>query len=95
LYKNSFLSIFEKNIKMEAAQLKMNFHRLIDSIENERVLSKFFGLMSKMKDSSDGKLWSRLTKDEQEELLLSDIESEDPNNLISHSDIQKKHSKWL
>jgi hypothetical protein len=80
---------------MEAAQLKINFHKLIDSIDNERVLSKYFGLMSKMKESSDGKLWSRLTKEEQEELILTDIESEDPKNLISHAEIQKKHSKWL
>jgi len=80
---------------METTQLKRNFHQLIDSIDNERILSKFFGLMSRSKDSSDGKLWSRLTKDEQEELLLSDVESEDPKNLISHTAIQKKHSKWL
>ena len=77
---------------MKIAQLKMDFHHLIDSINNERILSKFFGLMSKIKDSTDGKLWSRLTKEEQEELLQSDLESEDPKNLISHSVIQKKHS---
>jgi hypothetical protein len=80
---------------METAQLKINFHQLIDSIDNDRILAKFFGLMSRTKDSSDGQLWSRLTKEEQEELLLSDIESDDPNNLISHTTIQKKHSKWL
>jgi hypothetical protein len=51
--------------------------------------------MSRTKDSVDGQLWSRLSKEEQEELLLSDIESEDPKNLISHSTIQKKHNKWL
>jgi hypothetical protein len=80
---------------METSQLKSNFHQLIDSIDNERILSKFFGLMSKMKDSKDGKLWSRLSKEEQEELVLSEIESEDPGNLIEHSLVQKKHNKWL
>lgn len=80
---------------METTQLKNNFHHLIDSIDNERILAKFFGLMSKTKDSVDGQLWSRLTKEEQEELILSDIESEYPENLISHSIIQKKHNKWL
>lgn len=44
---------------------------------------------------NDGKLWRRLTKEEQEELLQPDLESEDPKNLISHSVIQKKQSKWL
>ena len=80
---------------METTQLKINFHQLIDSIDNERILSKFYGLMSKSKESAEGLLWSRLTKEEQEELLLSDIESEDSKNLISHSIIQKKHKKWL
>ena len=80
---------------METDQLKNNFHRLIDSIDNERILTKFFGLMSRTKDSVDGQLWSRLSKEDQEELLLSDIESDDTKNLISHSTIQKKHNKWL
>ena len=80
---------------METTQLKDNFHQLIDSIDNDRILAKFFGLMSKTKDSVDGQLWSRLSKEEQEELILSDIESEDPKNLISHTIIQKKHNKWL
>jgi hypothetical protein len=80
---------------METTQLKTDFHRLIDSFNNERILAKFYGLMSKSKESSDGLLWSRLNPDEQEELLLSDIESENPDNLISFTEIQKKHQKWL
>jgi hypothetical protein len=51
--------------------------------------------MSKSRESSGGQLWSRLTIEEQEELLLSEIESDNPDNLIAHSEIQKKHSKWL
>ena len=61
----------------------------------KRKAAKFFGLMSRTKDSVDGQLWSRLSKEEQEELLLSDLESENPKNLISHTIIQKKHNKWL
>ena len=80
---------------MKITKLKNNFHHLIDSIDNDLILAKFFGLMSKSKDSVDGKLWSRLTQEEQDELLLSDIESDNPKNLIPHSSIQKKHSKWL
>ena len=55
---------------METSQLKNNFHQLIESIDNDRILDKFFGLMSRTKDSVDGQLWSRLSKEEQEELLL-------------------------
>jgi hypothetical protein len=80
---------------METDQIRMNFHQLIDSIDNARILSKFYGLMTKSNQSASGQLWSRLTKEEQEELLLSDLESENTNNLISHSVIQEKHRKWL
>ncbi|MDQ3021167.1 MAG: hypothetical protein M3R36_11450 [Bacteroidota bacterium] len=44
-----------------------------------------------MKRFNDGNLWSQLTKEEQDELILSDIESEDENNLISHSEVLKKN----
>lgn len=80
---------------METTQLKVNFHQLIDRIDNESILAKFYSLMLKSNDLSAGQLWSRLTKEEQEELLQSDIEADDPHNLISHSVIQKKHEKWL
>lgn len=80
---------------METTQLKNNFHQLIDSIDNERILAKFFELMSKSKDAVEGQLWSRLSEEEQAELLLSDLESKDSVNLVSHQIMQKKHSKWL
>lgn len=80
---------------METKQIKLNFHLLIDEINNDRILTKFYGLMLKSNQSSNGSLWSRLTKEEQEELLLSDLESKDEDNLIPHSEIQKKHKKWL
>lgn len=80
---------------METEQIKSNFHRLIDKIDNERILTKFYELMLKSNQSTNGSLWSRLTEEEQEELLLSDFESKDEDNLIPHAEIQKKHKKWL
>jgi len=80
---------------METSQLKINFHQLIDNIDNEQILTKFYSLMVRMNSSTPGQLWNRLTQEEQEELLQSDIESDDPQNLIPHSMIQKKHQKWL
>lgn len=80
---------------METEQIKSNFHRLIDKIDNDRILTKFYELMLKSNQSTNGSLWSRLTEEEQEELLLSDFESKDEDNLIPHAEIQKKHKKWL
>jgi len=80
---------------MSTIELKKNIHSLVDSIENENLLMKFYDLMSKMKDVTNGLLWSRLSKEEQEELLLSEKESEDPENLLSYNEMKNKHSKWL
>ena len=80
---------------MNTIELKNNFHQLIDSINNDKILYKFFAIMARANDKSDGKLWGRLTKEEQEELIRADIESNEISNLISHTEIQKKHRKWL
>jgi hypothetical protein len=80
---------------MNTIELKNNLHQLIDSIGNENVLAKFYSIMVKIKEHPEGKLWSRLTDAEQEELILADLESKDPNNLISKAEIEKKHKKWL
>jgi len=76
---------------MNTIELKNNLHQLIDSIGNENVLAKFYSIMVKIKEHPEGKLWSRLTDAEQEELILADLESKDPNNLISKAEIEKKH----
>jgi len=80
---------------MNTFDLKSNFHHLIDSISNDNILLKFYSIMSRVSQEKDGKLWTRLTAEEQEELIQADIESKDPSNLISHSEIQKKHKRWL
>jgi len=52
-------------------------------------------LLLKAKDSKNNQLWSRLTKEEQEELINIEKESHNAENLIKHSDVSKKHNKWL
>ena len=80
---------------MNTIELKNNFHQLIDSINNDNILSKFYVIMAKMKERTDEKLWARLSVEEQEELIRADIDSNDPANLIPQTEIQKKHRKWL
>ena len=80
---------------MTALELKSNFHHLIDSIENENLLQQFYELMLQKRASRDGKLWNKLSKEEIKELLLSNEECENPDNLVPHEDIKKKYTKWL
>ncbi len=80
---------------MTTVELKNNFHRLIDSIDNESLLMKFYDLLLRKKDLRDGKLFSYLTKEEQEELFLAEEESENSYNVVSNEEQKKKHKKWL
>jgi len=81
--------------EMTTIELKSNFHKLIDNIKNDNVLSKFYDILSRVKDSNEGMLWDRLRPDDKEELLLIEKESHHQDNLKSHSEMIKKHKKWL
>jgi hypothetical protein len=80
---------------MNTPELKKNFHNLIDHIDNESILISFYELMKKKATSADGKLWGRLTREDQESLLLTLEESEQSYNVIDHEEMKKKHGKWL
>ena len=80
---------------MTAIELKNNFHHLIDSIDNENLLKEFYELMLRKRTSKDGRLWAMLSKDEIEELLAANEESENSENLIPHEEMKKRYSKWL
>lgn len=74
---------------------KEDFHKLIDSIENEQVLKSYYELIQKLNNSETGMPWESLTQVEKEELLISAEESKDHDNWISHSAVKNQHSKWL
>ncbi|MCF6212580.1 MAG: hypothetical protein L3J45_00990 [Flavobacteriaceae bacterium] len=80
---------------MNTIELKQNFHLLIDSIENEKLLINFYNLIKKRSSTKEGQLWNKLTNQEQEELLLSLEESKNIENLVSHNEMKKKYEKWL
>lgn len=74
---------------------KEDFHKLIDKIEDEAVLKGYFNLIQRLNNNQTGELWNTLSTEEKDELLLSYEESSNPNNLISHDDVKKQHTKWL
>ena len=80
---------------MNTLELKKNFHLLIDSIENENLLADFYNLIKKRTLDKEGQMWNQLTYKEQEELLSTLEESENPDYLISNEEMKKKHTKWL
>jgi len=80
---------------MNTIELKNDFHNLIDKIENENLLIKFYELIQKKMSSKNGQLWNQLAVEEQEELLKAEKESNDEGNLIDWQIIKEKHKKWL
>ena len=80
---------------MTTLELKNNFHHLIDSIENENLLRKFYELMLRKRSSKEGSLWTKLSSAEIAELLSADEESENPDNLVQHEEMKNKYTKWL
>lgn len=80
---------------MTTIEIRKNFHSLIDSIDNENLLLFFYDMMKRKSSSKEGQIWNKLSRDQKEELMLSNKESEDPMNLISHEEMKNKHKKWL
>ena len=47
-------------IVMNTVEIKDNFHKLIDRIDNDTVLSGFYEILEKASAVKDGSLWNRL-----------------------------------
>ena len=80
---------------MKPSDIRSNFHNLIDRIDNESLLMKFYDLMIKSTTSKEGQLYKQLTKEQKSLLMLAEEESNNPDNLISYNQQKKKHQKWL
>ena len=80
---------------MKQSDIKTNFHHLIDEIDNEPLLMKFYDLLIKSRVQKEGELWNQLSKEQKNELLLAESESHYKKNLIDHETQKAKHRKWL
>jgi hypothetical protein len=78
-----------------ATSIKQKLHDFIYSIDNDSILNQVYELISQKNTSTESDLWSKLTNDQQKEVLLSLEESEEPYNLISQEEVKKNHKKWL
>lgn len=73
---------------------KEKFHLLIEGIENERELNSYYHLIQRLSLNSQGELLSDLSAQEKNELEISYQESEDPNQLIPQSEVEKQFKHW-
>jgi len=80
---------------MKQSDIRTSFHKLIDEIDNERLLMKFYDLLIKSSDQKEGELWDQLSDEQKNEVLLAESESHYQKNLIDHETQEAKHKKWL
>jgi hypothetical protein len=81
-------------IKAGIMKIKEEFHYLIDSIDDENVLTAYYQLVHKLIER-DTNIWDTLTTEQQRLVALSYDESFDERNLVSHDDVMKKYAKWI
>jgi hypothetical protein len=80
---------------MNTVEIKNSFHKLIDRIDNEKILSRFYEILERASAVKDGSLWERLSSEEKQELLKIDLETDSEDNLIPLQSLKEKHKKWL
>jgi hypothetical protein len=75
--------------------VKEKFHKLIDQIKDEKALEGYLNLILKLNTHQSGKLYSKLSKEQKDELGLAYTESFDDTQLTSNEDIKNQYDKWL
>jgi hypothetical protein len=76
-------------------KVREDFHRFIDTIDNEKMLNGYLALFKQLRSEETGTLWNSLSADEQKELMSAYQESFDSAQLVAHEQIKGQHRKWL
>ncbi|MBB6131731.1 hypothetical protein [Mucilaginibacter lappiensis] len=76
---------------MKLAELKSEFHHLIDQIDDSEMLSQFYDVITQsLQPKNSG--WQALTT-QQQDILTAYEESEDESDLISLSALKSKYKE--
>ncbi|MEX2231185.1 MAG: hypothetical protein WD824_03425 [Cyclobacteriaceae bacterium] len=75
---------------MGTAELKSDLHKMVDRIEDERLLRAIYSFLNAREHSEEGKMWNSLTEQQKAEVLQAYDESEDDSNLTSDDDVWKE-----
>ena len=75
---------------MGTAELRSNLHKIVDTIEDERLLRAIYSFLNAREKSEAGKMWNSLNEQQRREILQAYDESEDDSNLIGDDDLWKE-----
>lgn len=74
---------------MGTVDLRTNIHKMVDRIEDERLLRAINSFLEVRENSAESQVWNSLTQDQKKEVLDAYEESETDSNLIADKDIWK------
>ena len=80
---------------MTTQAIKREFHELIDKIDNQLLLERFYKALSYSHSNSKFELWDSLNDTQRQEIIDAFEESNDDKNLVNFEDIKAKHKVWL
>ena len=75
---------------MSTTEIKTNLHKIVDRIEDERLLRVIYDFLEVREKSNEGQLWKTLTTEQQQEVLQVYEDSENDSNLIDDKDVWRK-----
>ena len=74
---------------MGTIELKSNLHKIVDRIEDERLLQAIYSFLQVRENSEEGQMWKSLTEEQKKEVLEAYDESENDVNLVEDKDVWK------
>jgi hypothetical protein len=79
---------------MNTSTLKSDLHKVIDELDDEKLLERFYQeVITLLSNSKD--IWTKLSQKQQEELLKSFEESKNKANLVDHDSVMKKYKDLI
>ena len=75
---------------MSTTEIKTNLHKIVDRIDDERLLRVIHDFLEVREKSNEGQLWNTLTTEQQQEVLQAYEDSENDSNLIDDEDVWRK-----
>jgi len=75
---------------MSTTEIKTNLHKIVDRIDDERLLRVIYDFLEVREKSNEGQLWQTLTNEQQQEVLQAYEDSDNDCNLIDDEDVWRK-----
>ena len=78
---------------MKLAELKSEFHNLIDRINDPEIIQRFYNAMNQSLNA-DGAIWQSLTPAQQQSVIDTYEKSKDNETLITLYELKTKYANW-